>query len=200
MKTASTINQEIWEGYLATEPKENEPQPSNEDLSKAFTWGYIASLHVHAILDCEILFEEDINHARASIRGKVRSECKFSSVTAKIIHANLWDQTARYLFSDKSIHDVDETCRDAFIAGYKVALVANNRYDYCLFEDGHGVECSIMADLLSYDKKRENAARASARIVIAKYGLNREEYREMILNDKKADDTGKVIAEFHGNP
>lgn len=60
--------------------------------------------------------------------------------------------------------------KEAFLAGYVAALKRNKTYDPALFLEGHQLETHVVADLITQEKRTEEARRAQARIAADIHG------------------------------
>lgn len=172
MNKAQITPNEIMEealGYLNTEIVKD-PKPAKPGIiRKAFLCGYVAALHVHRILSEEIFMYEsgDFDKLRDKItlfyrNSKAASE---KSTTTILYRAH----NLRYLKND---HDdfTENDVEGAVLAGYQVALIHYDRYDEIMFTEEPHLSPLVIGELLSFENRCENNARASARIIIDKYG------------------------------
>lgn len=169
-KQTTTTSREVKNfQYYATTAKANCSPASATECRQAFANGYIASLHKHQIYST-ILFLEEKQALNA-----IRDIFSTFSITLQSVDPKLYYACNNILYNSSTVHSEKE----AFICGYLLGTHKSGKYSDCLFLEGHQQEACIFSDLISCEIKQENARRAQARIIMQRFGTDKEQFRQM---------------------
>lgn len=182
--------------YLKNHPNLLLPET---EAQKAFTYGYVCALHKSHTLNAALFIHGQ--ELLTYVKGSVREALQDPRPAYLLVTAELTERIGRYLFdANENRNLTGDDISDAFIAGYQTAFICNDKYDRCLFMYGHALHVEVLAGIISYREKEENARRAAARIIVNKYGSgNKNRLRAQGFENQRLNDNGQLVDEF-GHP
>ncbi len=165
---------------------------TEQDQQKAFAYGYISALHKAHVYSPALLLHGD-NMVRRVVEDTYGWLSDAQGELVVLTASGLKRKIKTYLsHSSKQVYTHIGTLSDAFITGYQTAFLQFDRYDRCLFMDGHVLATQIIGDLVAFDVAEENAQRACARIIVQEFG-NPEQFRAALREQAILTNDGNLV-------
>lgn len=105
-------------------------------------------------------------------------------IDPQVLYTDEWVANLLRGLTDDLAYTVEDF-RQAYFAGFKLALHRAQKMDLILTLDGASIMTQVIARMLSYEQRAENAARAAARIVMRRVPVDpsqEDEIRRRLLN------------------
>lgn len=186
------------EAYVIRYSNLTEVPIQNKRCAEALAEGYkIAMICSRTYSPALFLEKEDLT---MHVRGRIIEAPRNIAINATDPHLYTKCLAFAKMAHDNNVDLVESKQREAFICGFKYAFHNVGKYDDCLVLEGHLLESYVFANILSHQKKFEDALWAQDRIIAAKFGISKEQFRDMTTDHAHVDNNGDEVNSSRNYP